>query len=119
MIGPNSSGRIAATSSTAQPAWQLPMTQGLPSASGCRAITFSRNTASAVMMSSIVWPGIGSGVKPTKYAGWPARIATPSSLSALKPPMPGPCPARGSTTTNGRFLGSTGIPAGGRIRTSR
>ena len=28
--------------------------------------------------------------------------ATPISLSALKPPMPGPCPARGSTTTNGR-----------------
>ena len=33
MIGPNSSGRSAATIITAQPAWQLPMTQGLPSAS--------------------------------------------------------------------------------------
>ncbi len=32
---------------TAQPAWQLPITQGLPSASGCRAMTFSRKTASA------------------------------------------------------------------------
>ena len=48
------------------PAWQLPMMHGLPSAFGCRAMTFSRNTASARMMSSMVWPGIGSGVKPTK-----------------------------------------------------
>ena len=44
MIGPNNSGRSAARIITAQPAWQLPITQGLPSASGCRAITFSRNT---------------------------------------------------------------------------
>ncbi len=29
-------------------------------------------------------------------------MATPISLSALKPPMPGPWPARGSTTTKGR-----------------
>ena len=34
MIGPNSSGRVAATIITAQPAWQLPITQGLPSAFG-------------------------------------------------------------------------------------
>ena len=34
MIGPNSSGRIAASIITAQPAWQLPITHGLPSASG-------------------------------------------------------------------------------------
>ena len=34
MMGPNSSGRIAATSITDQPPWQLPMTQGLPSACG-------------------------------------------------------------------------------------
>ncbi len=47
MIGPNSSGRIAASIMTAQPAWQLPITQGLPSASGCSAITFSRKIASA------------------------------------------------------------------------
>ena len=66
MIGPNSSGRVAASIITAQPAWQLPITQGLPSASGWSAMTFSRNTASACMMSSMVWPGIGSGVKPTK-----------------------------------------------------
>ena len=38
MIGPNSSGRTAASIITAQPAWQLPMTHGLPSASGCSAI---------------------------------------------------------------------------------
>ncbi len=34
MIGPNNSGRTAASIITAQPAWQLPMTQGLPSACG-------------------------------------------------------------------------------------
>ncbi len=47
MSGPNSSGRMAATIITDQPPWQLPMTQGLPSASGCSAITFSRKAASA------------------------------------------------------------------------
>ena len=66
MIGPNSSGRMAARIITAQPAWQLPITQGLPSASGCSAMTRSRKTASARAMSSMVWPGIGSGVKPMK-----------------------------------------------------
>ena len=39
---------------TAQPAWQLPITHGLPSASGCRAMTFSIKTASALAMSSMV-----------------------------------------------------------------
>ena len=66
MIGPKSSGRLAATIMTAQPAWQLPMTAGLPSASGWSAMTLSRKAASAAMMSSIVWPGTGSGRKPTK-----------------------------------------------------
>ena len=55
MIGPNSSGRIAASIMIAQPAWQLPITHGLPSACGCSAMTFSRKTASARAMSSIVW----------------------------------------------------------------
>ena len=66
MIGPKSSGRMAASSMTAQPAWQLPITAGLPSASGCSAITRSRNAASARAMSSIVCPGTGSGRKPMK-----------------------------------------------------
>ena len=66
MTGPHSSGRVAATIMTAQPAWQLPMMQGLPSASGCSSMTFSRKIASACMMSSMVCPGIGSGEKPTK-----------------------------------------------------
>ena len=66
MIGPKSSGRRAATSITAQPAWQLPITQGLPSASGWRAMTVSRKIASARVMSRMVWPGIGSGRKPMK-----------------------------------------------------
>ena len=54
-----------------------------------------------------------------KYAGWPAFIATPISLSALKPPMPGPWPARGSTTTKGRFVWSIVTPSGGTMRASR
>src|SRR5436305_4702970 len=36
------------------------------SRSRCSAMTFSRNTASARAISSMVWPGIGSGRKPTK-----------------------------------------------------
>ena len=41
-----------------------------------------------------------------KYTGCPARIATPTCESYLNPPMPGPWPARGSTTTKGRLVGS-------------
>ncbi len=51
-------------------------------------------------------------MKPTKQQGWPAASATPISLSALQPPIPGPCPARGSTTTNGRLRWSITIPSG-------
>ena len=40
MIGPNSSGRIAASIITAQPAWQLPITHGLPSACGMKSDNF-------------------------------------------------------------------------------
>jgi len=54
MMGPNNSGRIAASIMIAQPAWQLPITQGLPFASGCAAATFSMKIASARAMSSIV-----------------------------------------------------------------
>ncbi|CFW41328.1 Uncharacterised protein [Bordetella pertussis] len=32
--------------------------------------------------------------------------------------MPGPCPARGSTTRKGCFCGSTGASAGGTMRSS-
>ena len=35
MMGPNNSGRRAASIMIAQPAWQFPITQGLPLASGC------------------------------------------------------------------------------------
>jgi hypothetical protein len=66
MFGPNSSGLIEARSITAQTAWQLPITHGLPSALGCSAITFSRKIASARATSSRVCPGIGSGMKPIK-----------------------------------------------------
>ena len=57
MITPASSGRIAAVIIICQPAWQLAMTIGLPSASGWRFATSSRKTASARQTSSIVCPG--------------------------------------------------------------
>ena len=47
IIGPISSGWMAPSAITAQPAWQLAMTQGLPWASGCIACTRSMNAASA------------------------------------------------------------------------
>ena len=48
-----------------------------------------------------------------------ARVqGSPISLSALKPPMPGPWPARGSTTTTGRLRGSVATPGGGMMRES-
>ena len=40
----------------------------------------------------------------------------PISLSALKPPLPGPWPARGSITTTGRLRGSVATPAGAAMR---
>ena len=66
IIGPNNSGRTDARIIIAQPAWQFPITQGLPSASGWSEMTFSTNAASATPISSMVWPGMGSGRKPTK-----------------------------------------------------
>ena len=71
IMGPNSSGRNAASIITAQPAWQLPITHGLPSALGCRAMTFSRKIASARAMSSSVWPGTGLGQETDEVAGMP------------------------------------------------
>ena len=66
MIGPNSSGRIAAAIITCQPAWQLPITTGLPSLSLCISPTRSTKSVPATTTSSIVWPGSGQGRKPTK-----------------------------------------------------
>jgi hypothetical protein len=47
MIGPVRSGRTAAIIMVCQPAWQLAMTIGLPSASGWRWATSSMNVPSA------------------------------------------------------------------------
>ena len=66
MMGPNSSGQTAAVMRICQPAWQLPMTAGLPRLSGCSSATLRTNWASARITSSTVWPGTGSGRKPTK-----------------------------------------------------
>ena len=82
------------------------MTNGLPSASGCSSFTLRMNATSAAQTDSIVWPGTGCGIEHHEVAGVPGLSAMPISLSILKPPMPGPCPARGSITTNGRFFGS-------------
>ena len=80
---------------------------------GCRLITSSINRPSACMTVNRVWPSSGCGRKAMKYTAWPACMATPTSESNLKPPMPGPCPARGSTTTTGRNVGLTGMLSGG------
>ena len=80
MMGPKSSGRMAASSMTAHPAWQLPMTAGLPSACGCSAITRSRNAASARAMSSMVWPGTGLGQEADEVAGM-ARLEGDADLA--------------------------------------
>ena len=66
MIGPNSSGQTAAAIRICQPAWQLPITTGLPAPSGCNCPTLRTNSASARITSSTVCPGTGSGRKPTK-----------------------------------------------------
>lgn len=69
MIGPNSSGARLAAIITIRPAWQLPITAGAPSASGWASLTARMNASTAWNTSSRVWPGTGSGVKPTKYVG--------------------------------------------------
>ncbi|KAG1477967.1 hypothetical protein G6F54_014028 [Rhizopus delemar] len=66
MMGPNSSGRMAAVIMICQPAWQLATTTGLPSASGCRAMISSRKRASAIITSSTVCSGMGWGRKVAK-----------------------------------------------------
>ena len=89
MIGPNNSGRSAATIMTAQPAWQLPITQGLPSAWGCSAMTFSRNTPLARAISWIVWPGIG-GFKADSEIGVALKAGHPCYFIGFLPdPVPG------------------------------
>src|SRR5262249_7380220 len=92
MMGPNSSGRMAASIITAHPAWQLPITQGFPSASGWSAATFSRKIASARAISSMVWPGTGSGEDPVELAGWPCFDAHADCAAALEPANPGAMP---------------------------
>ena len=61
IMGPNSSGRMAAVIMICQPAWQLPTTTGLPSDSGCRAMISSRKRASARITSSTVCVAVGCG----------------------------------------------------------
>ena len=64
-------GPLAATIITAQPAWQLPMTAGLPSASGCSAITRSRKMASARDDVFDGLPGNGLGQEADEVARMP------------------------------------------------
>ena len=61
MIGPNNSGRIAASIMIAQPAWQFPITQGLPFASGYCAATFSMKIGLGAgnVLDGLSWNGIG------------------------------------------------------------
>ena len=87
-IGPVSSGSAAASIIAAHPPWQLPTIAGF-ALSGCSARTSRTNAFSASQTSTSVWPGSGSRKKITKYTGCPARSATPTCESSLKPPMPG------------------------------
>ena len=83
MIGPvRGRDRIAAIIMICQPAWQLPMITGLPSASGWRAATSSTKTASARQTSSIVCPGIGLGQEADEVAGM-ARGHRDADLAVL------------------------------------
>ena len=50
-----------------------------------------------------------------EIAGVTAARATPISLSFFMPPIPGPWPARGSTTMSGLAVGSVRVPGGGLI----
>ena len=52
----------------------------------------------------------GIGGEADEVAGMAGCIATPISLSALKPPIPGPWPARGSMTINGRYADRAPAP---------
>jgi hypothetical protein len=62
MIGPKSSGLVAARIITAQPAWQLPMTHGLPSAALTRSALRgqSRHTADRLTL-PVLTTDIGDG----------------------------------------------------------
>ena len=59
------SGRAAASIITAQPPWQLPISEGF-GLSWWRSATTRTNSASASVTSASVWPGSGSGKKITK-----------------------------------------------------
>ena len=117
MSGPQSVGRFAASIINAQPAWQLPMTTGLPSALACNSATRSRKIRPGVDNGFDGLARFGIRRKPDEVAGMAGSQASPISLSALNPPMPGPWPARGSITTKGRLRSSTTVPAGGMIFT--
>ena len=118
MIGPNNSGRMAASIMIAQPAWQLPITHGLPSASGCSAMTFSRKIASARAMSSIVWPGIGIGQEADEIARMPGFEGDADFAVGLEAADAGTMPgARVDDHERAVALGSTSTPFGGTTRT--
>ena len=78
------------------------------------------NCCSAAHTSSKVWPGSGSWKNTTKYTGWPARSATPTCESSLKPPMPGPWPgARIDDQIRAASSSRRSTPSGGLIDSRR
>jgi len=91
----------------------FPEPPGRPLQPGGRGLATRGRRASEGTTVNGVWPSSGCGRKVMKYTAWPAFMATPTSESNLKPPMPGPWPARGSTTTTGRSAGLTGMLVGG------
>ena len=106
MIGPKSSGRSAASDHHRPAGLAVADDAGLAVGLG---VAGDHRLEEDRLGAGDVLDGLAGhrvGQEADEVAGWPAFIATPISLSALKPPMPGPWPARGSTTTKGRFRGS-------------
>ena len=93
MIGPNSSGLLAATIMTAHPAWQFPITAGLPSASGWSAITRSRNAASAWAMSLNRLTRLRLRQKADEIAGMTGMKGDPDLALRLEPANTGAMPS--------------------------
>ncbi len=84
MIGPNCSGLIAAGIMTAQPAWQFPITQGLPSPLGWRAMTLSMKAACARDVLDRL-PGHGIGQETDDIAGVPGLHGHADLAVGLEP----------------------------------
>ena len=96
----------------AQPPWQLPTIAGF-GLSGCSSRTLRTNACSARADVEQRLARLGlAGRRSRSRPDGRSRSATPTCESSLKPPIPGPWPARGSMIMYGRRFGSTVTPRG-------